>query len=206
MPRMPASWNASTRLAAKHALVALVVVGLFLAFLNAKDLAISGLLAPLLGLVAAYLLLVSVPLTLGRALKAMTRLPSALLVLIYLSWGGVLAWTLAGNSFDVLARCVVSLPRYLDLHGYFTVSTILVGGAAYLIVRKTLVRVEDAFSLAPSAALGLMMALDGFLYRKGLVGDSLDLLTAETYHGATSFVAAFVAVTFGCYVAGMLRQ
>lgn len=206
MPRMPASWNAQVRSAAKHALVTLVVVCLLLAFINAKEWAIAGLLVPLLGLAAAYLLLIGLPFTLGRALKTVENVPAAVPVLLYLSWGGLMAWTLASNSVDVLFRCAASLPRYLDLHGYFAVSTLIVCATAFQLVRRTPVRVEDAFSLAPSAALGLAMALDGYLYAKVPFSDDLNLLTAEAYHGATAFLAMFAAVTVGLYASWRLRE
>lgn len=201
MPTLPASWNAQTRLAIKHALVGAVVVCLLLVFIEQKQWPISGLLVSLLILAAVYLLLVAVPFTLGRALKTFERLPACVPTILYVGWGGALAWFLADSSFDVLARCAVSLPRYLDMHGFFTVSALVACVVSYLIVARTPVRIEDAFSLAPSAAFVLAMVLDGYLYRQVPIGNALDMLTAEAHHGATAFLATFIAVTLGGWVA-----
>jgi hypothetical protein len=205
MPTLPASWNTPTRVAVKNAVVAAVVVGLFLVFIEQKQWTISGLLVPLLGLGSVYLLLAAVPFTLGRALKTFERLPAYVPALLYFGWATVIAWALAGNSLDVLARCVKGLPAYLDAHGFLMVGVVAAGVVAYFIVRKTLIRTEDAFSLSPSASLLLMFGLDSYFYSKARWGADLDFSTAEVYHGATSFIATFVALTVGGFIAARLR-
>mgnify|MGYP003335538451 CR=1 FL=1 len=192
------------KLAVKHGVATAIAVGVFLIGIDLKDaMPLAGFVVILSGLACAYLLLLALPFTFGRALASTQRLHDAVAPVAYAVWSAVIAFTMAG-SFDVLRRVVTSLHLFLDAHGWFAVGVVVLAFIAYKALRHLPIRVEDYFALAPTGSLLLAMTLSSYL-RQGSSND-LALLTAEAYHGLSEFLVVLAAVTAAGWLASRMRR